>query len=128
MKKVLTAITLTALLIGAFATGVYASANGWLTFTGDEKVERSKTDVDEIMRILRQVNEDKLSAEEALAELEALNPPGLVKKIKALESENAELSRYIAHLESELIRANGKVDDISGKTADALEEAQNYTE
>lgn len=128
MKKLLTGVLIAALIIGAFATGAYASSKGWLTFTGDAKVEQSKSDVDEIMNILRQVHEDKLTAEEALAELEALNPPGLVKKIKELETENAELGEYIAHLESELTRANGKVDELSDKTSDALEEARNYAE
>lgn len=145
MKKVITALLAISLIVGAFATGVYASNNGWLSFTGDTKIERSKTDVDEIMSILRQVNEDKLTAEEALAEFEALNPPGLVKQIKALkeevaalESEKAALetelvavsemiahqAEYISHLEAELTRANEEVNGLSGKTSDALEEAR----
>lgn len=113
-----------ALMFGAFAAGVYAHSNGWLTFTGDAAIEESSGHVDEIMSILRQVNADKLTAEEALAELQTLNPPGLVKQIKALEAELVEANEYIAHLESELIRANQKVSEHNGKTQDALNEAR----
>lgn len=128
MKKKLTAIVLAITIVfGAFATGVYAAKSEWLSFTSDTEITESGDHVDKIMSILREVNEDKLTAEEALADLEALNPPGLVKKIKALEEEVAELPEYITHLESELTRANGKVTDHNVKTKEALEEAEGYT-
>src|SRR5699024_4373471 len=101
-KKVIGFITVIVLVLGAFATGVYAAKTDWPSFTGDKKVTESSNHVDEIMEILRQVNEDKLTAEQALAELEALNPPGLVSQIKELKEEISELNEYIAHLESEL--------------------------
>ena len=66
------------LLSLVFGAGVYASQ--WLSFTGDEQVEQSKNDVDEIMQILRDVNADKLTAEQALAELQKLDPHGLDRK------------------------------------------------
>ena len=51
-----------------------------------------------MLDILRQVNNEKLSAEEAVAELESkladwedLNPPRLVKQIKELEEEIEQL-------------------------------------
>lgn len=133
-KKLITIGVALLLLIGGFAIGTQAST--WLTYTGDG--EQIESDVDEIMDILRQVNEDKLTAEEALAELEAMNPPGLVKKIKKLEEEieqlksenanlattNAALEAEISHLEAELKKANEEVDNISNKTTDALNEAR----
>lgn len=125
-KKVIGFITVIVLVLGAFATGVYAAKTDWLSFTGDNKVTESSNHVDEIMEILRQVNEDKLTAEQALAELEALNPPGLVRQIKELKEEIAELDEYIAHLESELTRANDKVSDHNDKTKEALDEAKGY--
>lgn len=89
MKKiVLSLVVVVGLLLSA---GVGYAAGQWLNFTGDNAVEESKSDIDEIMSILEEVHAGKVSAEEALAELEALNPPGLVKKIKALEEENGKL-------------------------------------
>ena len=91
MKKiVLSLVVVVGLLLSA---GVGYAAGQWLSFTGDEQVQQSDSDVDEIMNILREVHAGKVSAEEALAELEALNPKGLVKKIKALEEENSKLVR-----------------------------------
>lgn len=127
-----------------FATGAYASNQGWLNFTGDEQVQQSENNVNEIMEILRNVHKGKLNAEQALAELEALNPKGLVKKIKALEEEKANLqakivklegalanapedqSEYVTHLEKELGRANQLVEQLKSETDKALEEAKSY--
>src|SRR5690625_5715757 len=78
------------------------------------------------MSILRQVNADKITAEEALAELEALNPPGLVRQIKELKERIAELNEYIEHLEAELNRANDAVTEHNGKTGEAVIEAREY--
>lgn len=153
MKK-RTAIISTALItaIIMFGTGVYAANNGWLTFEGD--VEKSENHVDEIMVILRQVNDDKISAEEALAELEDMNPEALIEKVEELHGRINELhtvivekdteiirlqgeladaqnnaegdSEYIAHLEAELTTANDKVDGINTKTQSAVDEARTY--
>lgn len=127
-----------------FATGAYASNQGWLNFTGDEQVQESESNVNEIMEILRNVHKGKLDAEEALAELEQLNPKGLVKKIKSLEEEKANLqikiveleealanapedqTEYVKHLEKELNRANQLVEQLKSETDKALEEAKTY--
>lgn len=148
-KKLIVIIGALALLIGGFAAGTYAAKAGWLTFTGDKNIAETTDHTDEIMEILRQVNADKISAEEALAELEALNPPGLVRQIKELKGEVAELKaeierlktelaqavtdnaasdEYIAHLEAELQRANTKVVELNGKTTEAVEEAREILE
>lgn len=126
------------LLIGGFAAGTYAAKTEWFGFTGDSEITQATDHTDEIMTILRQVNTDKLTAEDALAELEAMNPPGLVRQIKELKAEiermNGELAQakalgeesaeYIAHLEAELQRANTKVTELNGKTTEAAEEAR----
>ena len=127
-----------------FATGAYASNQGWLNFTGDNQIEQSNSNVNEIMEILRNVHKGKLDAEEALAELEQLNPKGLVKKIKSLEEEKSNLqakiveleealsnapedqTEYIKHLEKELSRANQLVEQLKSETDKALEEAKTY--
>lgn len=141
-RKLIAIIGAVALLIGGFAAGTYAAKSGWLSFTGDTQITQSSDHTDEIMDILRQVNADKISAEDALAELEAMNPPGLVRKIKELEAEierletelaqavtdNAANEEYITHLEAELQRANAKVAELNGKTTEAVEEAREILE
>ena len=127
-----------------FATGAFAANQGWLSFTGDAQVQQSESNVNEIMEILRNVHKGKLDAEQALAELEQLNPKGLVKKIKSLEEEKANLqakvaeleetlanapedqTEYIKHLEKELQRANQLVEQLKSETDKALEEAKTY--
>ena len=65
-----------------FATGAYAANQGWLNFTGDEQVQQSESNVNEIMEILRNVHKGKLDAEQALAELEKLDPMKLQKELQ----------------------------------------------
>ena len=120
-KKALAAGLIVLVGVMMFGLGAYANAN-WKTYDGD--VTQSEDHVDEIMEILRQVNTDKLSAEDALAALEALNPAGLAKLNKELREVNAELAEYIAHLEAELTKANEAVDGMNDKTQDALDEAR----
>ena len=187
MKKIKLPVAIigTLLLLSLiFGAGVYASQ--WLSFTGDNQVEQSKNDVNEIMEILRNVNDDKLTAEQALAELQKLDPHGLKQKNEQLNNEVANLrdqleqkqveieqkiaeiqekidegnrkvaekqaeldrvaqerdsnkqradqlqqqidenSNYVAHLEQELQRANEKVQSVSNKTTEAVEEARSY--
>ena len=121
---------------------MYANEKGWLKFDSDETLTQVNNDIETIMNILRQVNEGKISAEQALADLEELNPPGLVKQIKELKEEieqhkqdNAVLTTdiaqandYISHLESELTEANNAVESHSNVTTEAVEEARTYSE
>ena len=127
-KKLFSIIAAVALLLASFTAGVYAAKTDWLWFTGDILIEQSDEHVEEIMTILRQVNADKITAEEALAELEALNPPGLVRQIKELKETIAELNEYITHLEMELNRANDAVAEHNGKTVEAVIEAREFLE
>ena len=138
MKKVL--ITVTGFIVVAMLfTGVgYASAT-WLNFTGDKQVEQSESDVDEIMQILRDTHDGKLDAEKAYAELEAMNPKGLVEKIKQLEkdlddrdeiianhvSEAEELKQLNAQLTTDLAQANQAKIDAENALASKQEELNN---
>ena len=131
MKKLLIGFASVITAIVIFTSGVYASQ--WLNFTGDDEIEQADSDIDEIMEILRNVHAGKQSAEEALAELESLNPKGLVEKIKRLEEEKAGLQaqidsdgEYVDHLEKELTRANESVSGHGDKTNAAVEEARTY--
>lgn len=106
-----------------FGLGAYANET-WKTFDGD--VAKSESHVEEIMSILRQVNDDKLTAEEALAELEALNPAGLAKINKELREKVKAQEEYLAHLEAELDKANNAVNEMNSSTEDAVNEARGY--
>src|SRR5699024_12609784 len=95
------ALSVIILLTLVFGAGVYASQ--WLSFTGDNKVEQSKNDVNEIMEILRNVNDDKLTAEQALAELQKLDPHGLKQK-------NEQLNNEVANLRDQLEQKQGEIE------------------
>ena len=133
-----------------FTTGAFAANQGWLNFTGDNQIEQSESNVNEIMEILRNVHKGKLDAEEALAELEQLDPKGLQKELekaykdyeklaeqytklartnenlKAQLKELEDNTEYIKHLEKELQRANQLVEQLKAETDKALEEAKTY--
>lgn len=140
MKKMLIGFTSVMAAVILFTGGIFASQ--WLSFTGGDSLDQANNDVEEIMEILRDTYEGKISAEQALADLEELNPPGLVKQIKELKEEieqhkqdNAVLTTdlaqandYISHLESELTEANNAVESHSNVITEAVEEARTYSE
>lgn len=136
MKKLTLTIASLIAAVLIFTGGVYASQ--WLIFTGDEQIEQSDSNVEEIMQILRNVNEGKITAEEANAQLEAriseledMNPSGLAKQNKELRQQVADLeaqvgehNEYVEHLETELQRANESVQGHQQNTQQAVEEAR----
>src|SRR5699024_8696204 len=94
-----------------FAGGVFASQ--WLSFTGDNTIQQSQNDVDEIMQILRDVNQDKLSAEDALAKLQELNPEQLVKEIEQLKKELANKRQDLETEQDELADKESQTEETS---------------
>src|SRR5699024_10479943 len=107
----LTLLTLTGIIAAAFifAGGVFASQ--WLSFTGDNTIQQSQNDVDEIMQILRDVNQDKLSAEDALAKLQELNPEQLVKEIEQLKTELANKRQELENKQKELADKDSQIQE-----------------
>ncbi|GGK03764.1 hypothetical protein GCM10007063_27650 [Lentibacillus kapialis] len=130
MKKVIITVVAAGVLVLAFTSG--AMASDWLKFNGDDDIEQSKSNVDEIMDILDQVHQDKMSAKEALEEIqdkyEDVDVDELEERIDNLKEENDDQSEYISHLEDEVERANKKAGNMKDKTSNALEEAQDYTD
>ena len=120
MKKLL--LTLTGIIAAAFifAGGVFASQ--WLSFTGDNTIQQSQNDVDEIMEILRNVNDDKLTAEQALAELQKLDPHGLKQKNEQLNNEVANLRDQLeqkqVEIEQKIAEIQEKIDEGNRKVAE----------
>lgn len=142
MKKTTLTITIVLTILLTFGTGVYAAK--WLNFEGDNQVTETSAHIDEILDILERVNADKITAEEALEELENSNDEryqDLINKIDELHQVISEKDRiiielqeelqqaksdkqYIKHLESELKRANKKVEQLHDKSSKALEQAK----
>lgn len=110
---------ITAMLL--VATGAYANEKGWLSFSGQEQVAESESHMEEIMQILRDTHAGKLSAENALLELEALNPSGLAKKNKELREQVEQLKsdkeNLTAELNSKQEKINNKQNEIDEKNA-----------
>lgn len=128
MKKIKVSVLVVAVASLFFIGGAFAASQGWLSFTGDNAVENSKSDVDEIMSILEEVHTGKVSAEEALAELEALNPKGLVKKIKALEEENGKLVKEntdLAKKNTEMAKENTDLRASNSNLTNTITELEN---
>lgn len=109
-KKIGITLAAVVLVMTVFGAGAYA-ASTWMSFTGDDKVDKTTDNIDEIMDILRQVNEDKMTAEEALTKLEAMNPPGLVKKIKELERQLADKTGEVADKQKEIENKQREIDE-----------------
>src|SRR5699024_1904982 len=109
MKKLL--LTLTGIIAAAFifAGGVFASQ--WLSFTGDNTIQQSQNDLDEIMQILRDVNQDKLSAEDAVAKLEELNEEQLVKEIEKRKTELANKRQEIETKQKEIADKDSQIQE-----------------
>src|SRR5699024_4195046 len=106
LVSVLAGLIVVSLVFGA---GVYASQ--WLNFTGDKQIEQSESDVDEIMQILRDVNQDKLSAEDALAKLQELNPEQLVEEIEQLKTELANKRQELENKQKELADKDSQIQE-----------------
>lgn len=120
------ALSVIILLTLVFGAGVYASQ--WLSFTGDNQIEQSESDVDEIMQILRNVNDGKITAEDAVVKLEArvqeledMNPSGLAKQ-------NKELREKVDNLESMIALRDHTIEGLEADVADLKEQLANAPE
>lgn len=95
--------------------GAYANEKGWFNFTGQEQADESESHIDEIMQILRNTHDGKISAENALSELETLNPAGLAKKNKELRDQVEQLKKDNGVLTTDL---NAKQTEVNNKQAE----------
>lgn len=122
MKKLLSGIAGLLVLGVVFAGGMYA--NSWLSYNS-ASVETANSDVDRIMELFREVNDEKISIEEAYAELEALNPKGLVNKIKQLEADLAASNQSNSELTANLEQANQAKAEAENSLAGKQQELDN---
>lgn len=122
---------LTGIFAGVIATvvlvtaGAYANEKGWFNFTGQERAEESESHIDEIMQILRDTHDGKISAENALVELEALNPAGLAKQNKELRNQVEKLKTDNAQLVTDL---NAKQKEVNNKQTEIEQKQQEIKE
>lgn len=110
-----------------FGAGVYASQ--WLSFTGKEQIEQSESNVDEIMRILEDVNSKKITAEQALKELQDLNleeqNTELLKQVEQLKTDNGILTTEVANQKQQVIN---KQNEVNNKQAEIEQKQQEIQE
>ena len=98
-KRILTGIAGLLVLSVVFAGGMMA--NSWMNYNSTS-LETADSDLDRIMELFDELHNEKITVEQALAELEELNPKGLVDKIKSLEKSLGEKDQIIANHVSEL--------------------------
>lgn len=132
MKKLfkITSLVLAGLLFVSliFGAGVYASQN-WLKFTGDEQIKKSESDIDKIMQILEDVNSEKMTAEQALKELQGLNPAGLAKQntelrqqVEQLKTDNGVLTTEVANQKQQVVNKQAEIEQKQQEIQDKIEE------
>ena len=131
MKKLLLSLGAIAITLTLFAGGIFAYQ--YLTFTGTEQAEQTNNNSSEMLQIIKDLSADKITAEEAAAqllaqqesmadelaaaqarvkELEDMNPSGLAKLNKQLREENEQLKNTNAQLTTDL---NAKQKEINEK-------------
>ena len=131
MKKLLLSLGAIAITLTLLAGGIFAYQ--YLTFTGTEQAEQTNNNSSEMLQIIKDLSADKITAEEAAAqllaqqeataaelaaaqarvkELEDMNPSGLAKLNKNLREENEQLKNTNAQLATDL---NAKQTEINEK-------------
>ena len=118
MKKVLLTVT-GFIAVAMLFTGVGYAASNWLNFTGDEQIEQSRNNVDEILAILDNVAEkgkiDKEQVEILTArvkELEDMNPSGLARQNSELREQVKQLNADVASKQNEIEEKNIAYDNL----------------
>ena len=131
MKKLLLSLGAIAITLTLLAGVTFAYQ--YLTFTGTEQAEQTNNNSSEMLQIIKDLSADKITAEEAAAqllaqqeataeelvtaqervkELEDMNPSGLAKLNKELREENEQLKNINAQLNTDL---NAKQTEINEK-------------
>ena len=131
MKKLLLSLGAIAITLTLLAGGIFAYQ--YLTFTGTEQAEQTNNNSSEMLQIIKDLSADKITAEEAVAqllaqqeataeelataqarvkELEDMNAPGLVKQIKELKNTNAQLNTDINAKQTEINEKNTFIDQL----------------
>lgn len=131
MKKLLLSLGAIAITLTLFAGGIFAYQ--YLTFTGTEQAEQTNDNSTEMLQIIKDLSADKITAEEAVAqllaqqeatadelaaaqarvkELEDMNAPGLVKQIKELKNTNAQLTTDLNAKQKEINEKNTFIDQL----------------
>ena len=131
MKKLLLSLGAIAITLTLFAGGIFAYQ--YLTFTGTEQAEQTNNNSSEMLQIIKDLSADKITAEEAAAqllaqqeateeelaaaqarvkELEDMNAPGLVKQIKELKNTNAQLNTDLNAKQKEINEKNQAYDNL----------------
>lgn len=149
MKKTITTLSIVGALLLAFVGGAYAASN-WINFEGEQSIETTKSNINELLTMIDDLNVDLDDSEGSYDELvdyyekliEELQDQfneqlELVtnakdKEIQELQREIQDLlekinnfddnSDYVKHLETELQEANDLIKGLEEYSTDALNE------
>lgn len=143
MKKLLLSLGAIAITLTLLAGVTFAYQ--YLTFTGTEQAEQTNNNSSEMLQIIKDLSADKITAEEAAAqllaqqeataeelataqarvqELEDMNPSGLTKLNNQLREENEQLKNNNAQLATDLNAKQTEIDNLNAQ----LNEANNGTQ
>ena len=146
MKKLLLSLGAIAITLTLLAGGIFAYQ--YLTFTGTEQAEQTNNNSSEMLQIIKDLSADKITAEEAAAqllaqqeataaelaaaqervkELEDMNAPGLVKQIKELKNTNAQLTTDLNAKQNEINEKNTFIDQLQNERDGLQTEIDNLT-
>lgn len=146
MKKLLLSLGAIAITLTLLAGGIFAYQ--YLTFTGTEQAEQTNNNSSEMLQIIKDLSADKITAEEAAAqlleqqeataeelaaaqarvkELEDMNAPGLVKQIKELKNTNAQLTTDLNAKQNEINEKNTFIDQLRTERDGLQTEIDNLT-
>lgn len=138
MKKLLLSLGGIAITLTLLAGGIFAYQ--YLTFTGTEQSEQTNNNSSEMLQIIKDLSADKITAEEATAqllaqqesmadelatanarvkELEDMNPSGLAKLNKTLREENEQLKNTNAQLATDLNAKQAEIDKLTAQLNEA---------
>lgn len=124
MKKILLTVT-GFIAVAMLFTGVGYAAGTWLNFTGDEQIKQSESDIDKIMKILEDVNSEKMTAKQALKELQELNleekNTALHDEVERLKTENAALNTEVANQKQQV---TNKQEELNNKQTEIKQKEQ----
>lgn len=116
MKKILLTVT-GFIAVAMLFTGVGYAAGTWSNFEGKGDIQQSETNIDKILEILEEVNNGKITAENAI--------PVLEESIEQLKIDNGILSTNLASKDTQLRKQSETIEKLNADLTSAKTDAEN---
>lgn len=111
MKKITKVSIIALIIIIVFATGVFAN-EAWLRFTGREDAEQVENDIDGILDILKDVDNGRKTAEEALEDL-LENQGNNSAEVERLKQQVGDLTNKIKDKDNQLKDKDNTIESLN---------------